>query len=350
MGKRDASAANLSNSENYTKESKTIKVEISPNSKLVDVSHKLRKATSTMSQKMGEIYVAQTETVDALNYQGCFIESVSNKLTDLEKRDREKDRKINHLSKELRSTKEELASENLKVDENTKELKSCNMIVNGIAENKCENCKKVAVKFFRNLVPTFQPDKILLAYRVGKDRTEGEVNRALFIKFRDPESKLEIMRRKSVLHKNKTLGLSKVFCNNDLPEETRLKRQEMREIARYVNSIGYVNTRVSGDKLIFGGKTYLESELHLLPKELHMENIHTRKIGDKIAFLIKYSYLSNFFPTQVEVNGLCYESAEHAYQYTKAVICERDEVGKSMRECTEAKKAKKIRRQDRYLR
>lgn len=113
------------------------------------------------------------------------------------------------------------------------------------------------------------------------------MNRALFVKFKDIESKHEIMKRKSVLHKNKALGLGRVFCNDDLSEEVRLKRQEMREIARYAVNIGYVNTKVTGDKLVFGGRTYLDDELHLLPKELQMENIRTRKIGDKIGFLSK---------------------------------------------------------------
>lgn len=177
---------------------------------------------------------------------------------------------------------------------------------------------------------------------MGKERSEGEVSRVLFVKFRDIEAKQEIMKRKSVLYKNKTLGLSKVYCNDDLPEEVRLKRQEMREIARYAVSIGYENTKVRGDKLNFGGKTYLENELHLLPKELKMENIRTRRFRDKIGFLSKYSYLSNFFPAQVVINGLQFDSSEHAYQYTKAVICERDDVAKSIRDCTEAKKAKKF--------
>lgn len=153
MGKRDANEADLLQNEKNTKEKKSSKMDSSPNAKLVNVSLKLRKATSTMSQKMGEIYVAQTETVDALNYQGCFIESVSNKLSDLEKRDKGKEK---FLSKELRSTKEQLANVNAKVEANTKELKSCNMKVNGIAENKDENCKEVAVKFFRNLVPNLK--------------------------------------------------------------------------------------------------------------------------------------------------------------------------------------------------
>lgn len=294
-----------------------------------------------MSQKMGEIYVAQTETVDALNFQGCFIENVNNKLVDLEKRDIERKKQIDTLSRELRSTKEELSLVNTKVNENTKELRSCNMIINGIAKDKDENCKDVSLKFFRNLVPNYQSDKILLAYRVGKERKDGEVNRAMFVKFRDVEAKQEVMKRKSVLRKNKSLGLGKVFCNDDLPEDVRQKRQEMREIARYAVSIGYRDIRVTGDKLIFSGNSYQEDELHLLPKEIQMANVRTRKIGDKIGFLSEYSYLSNFYAAQVEINGQCYDSSEQAYQYMKAVLCDRDDVAKEIKKSTIPKKIKR---------
>lgn len=215
------------------------------------------------------------------------------------------------------------------------------MIVNGIAEGKDENCKEAAVKFFRNLVPNYQSEKILLAYRVGKGSKDGEVNWTMFVKFRDIEAKQEIMKRKSVLHKNKALGLGKVFCNDNLPEEIRLKRQEMREIAKYAVSIGYRDTRVTGDKLWFGGKSYTEDELYLLPKALQMENVRTRKIGDKIGFLSKYSYLSNFYPVSVEVNGQRYNSSEQAYQHSKAIICDRDDVAKEIKESEDPKKVKK---------
>lgn len=75
MGKkRDAGEANLSSSKEEAKMSKT---EGSPDTKLVNVSMKLRQTSSTVSQKMGEIYVSQTEAVDAINFQSCFIEKNS---------------------------------------------------------------------------------------------------------------------------------------------------------------------------------------------------------------------------------------------------------------------------------
>lgn len=104
MVKRGAEEANLSKNNEESKDSKASKLDTSPNTKLINVSQKLRKATATMSQKMGEIYVAQTETVDALNFQGCFVESVNNKLIDLDKRDMERKKQIDTLSRELRST------------------------------------------------------------------------------------------------------------------------------------------------------------------------------------------------------------------------------------------------------
>lgn len=322
MGKkRDAGEADLSASKEEAKMSKTGS---SPGTKLVNVSMKLRQTSSTISQKMGEIFVSQTEAVDAINFQSCFIESVNTKISALNERDKEKQIQIDNLAQELRTTKDQLSKVNLQVDENTKEIKSCNMVINGITEKKDENCKEVALTFFRNLVTNYSIDKIRSAYRVGKESKDGEVSRALLVKFRDPEAKQEIMKRKGTLHKNKELGLTRVFCNDDLPEDKRVKRQELREIVKYASSIGYKNTRVSGDKLFCEGKIYQEDELHLLPRDLCMENVRTRMIGGKLGFFSKYSYLSNFHPAQLVVNNRKFDSAEQAYQYNKAIVCERE--------------------------
>lgn len=73
-----------------------------------------------------------------------------------------------------------------------------------------------------------------------------------------------------------------------------------------------------------------------------MENVRTRMIGDKLGFFSKYSYLSNFYPTQLDVNSQRFDSAEQAYQYTKSIICQREEACKSIKECPDPKKVKRF--------
>lgn len=98
--------------------------------------------------------------------------------------------------------------------------------------------------------------------------------------------------------------------------------------------------RVSGDKLIVDGIVYLEDELHLLPKDISMESIHTRLIGLGIGFFSPYSFLSNMHPAKVVINGQNFLTSEHAYQYSKAVMCGRDDLAKSIKDSVNPKKAK----------
>lgn len=229
------------------------------------------------------------------------------------------------------STKEELSKVKTDVKDIHKKMRNNNMIINGLAEKLNENSKDAALSFFHKLVPDLKSDSIIVAYRVCKNSGDGEVNRALFVKFRDSETKASIMKKKNLLYKDKSLGLKSVFCNDDLTEENRLLRQEMREIARYAKEVGYSDAKVMGDKLHVQGKIYTEGELHLLPENVLMENVRTRLIRDGIGFSSKYSYLSNYFPTKVEINGQVFISSEQAYQYNKAIICNRDDIAKSIK-------------------
>lgn len=114
----------------------------------------------------------------------------------------------------------------------------------------------------------------------------------------------------------------------------------MREIARYANSIGYKDLKVLGNKLMINGTAYLEDELHLLPTSLLLANIRTRNVRNGIGFSSKESYLSNFYATEVVINGETFSSSEQAYQYSKAVICGRDDIANFIKQCNDPQKIK----------
>lgn len=124
------------------------------------------------------------------------------------------------------------------------------------------------------------------------------------------------------------------------PQESRIKRQEMREISRFANSIGYTGCKVVGNKLMVNGTPYLEDELHLLPTNLLLANIRTRRVRDGIGFSSKESYLSNFYATTVMINGQRYSSSEQAYQHCKAVSCGRDDIANAIMQLSDPKKIK----------
>lgn len=255
MAKRNAEDASLSPQHQDSKIGKihTDSTMDLPNLELESLKGKLKKDITTVTKKLGDLYVMQSESVETLQFHTGFIESVSNRLLTLEKKEKEKDCKIFDLENELFATKDELGKVKNDVRENTNDRKSANMIVNGLREEPNEDCNTIALSFLRKLIPDLSGDSIADTYRLGKGTSDGEVNRALFIKFKDTKTKMQIMKKKGALYRDKALGLGSVYCNDDLTEEKRRTRQDMREIARFAQSKGYREARVAGDKLFVGG-------------------------------------------------------------------------------------------------
>lgn len=341
MPKRDASDADLS-PKGETAKSNKMETDTTVKGAICGLRTILQKDVETISQKMGEIYVSQSENIDAVQFQSGFIETVSTKLIDMERRERERDRKIDDLSDELKATKEELTKVKIDVSDNKKVLRSNNMIINGFQEKTGEKCIEASVEFLKKLVPELCANHISTAYRIGKKGNDEEVNRAMFIKFKEPEMKTKIMQQKGKMYRDRSLGMRNVFCNDDLSEERRILRQEMREIAKFAIGNGYPDAKVVGEKLVINGITYLEDELELLPKALKMESIRTRAVGPGLGFYSKYSFLSNFYPAKLVINGQRFISSEQAYQYNKALMCHRDDIAKAVKGCTDPKKIKRF--------
>lgn len=338
--KRDVGIANLSAQDDESKQTKVDVGEGSPQSMVKELRQTLKDDIAAVSQKLGEMYVSHTETKDALQFHTGFMETVSTRLLNLERREKEREEKLAHLATELTNTKEELSTVKVNVKENTKDIKSNNMVINGLKESVNENCRETAINFLKKLVPDIKSEHISNAYRMGKSGSGGMSGRALFIKFHDGDVKTKVMKQKNQLYRNKNLGLKSVFCNDDVSEDCRKHRQELREIARYAKNIGFEGVKVSGDKLFVRGKVYTEEDLHLLPRELKMENIRTRRVSNGIGFFSKYSFLSNFHPAKMVVNGQTFTCSEQAFQYNKALVCNRDDIVKSVKSRSNPKKMK----------
>lgn len=251
-----------------------------------------------VSGKMGELYISQAATIASVNFQNDFVETLNSKMNEISERERIRDQKIEDLAFELMETKATLRSVQKETRENTQELKSKNLVINGIPEKDSENTISTAVNFIRNIDPNFSAEKLENAYRLGL--ASGRGPRGILIKFKDPKVKQDIMKRKSILKANKECN--KIFCNDDMSEDSRKLRQKLRIIAKHANSLGYNHTRVKGKGIWHEGRLYREKELTLLPDCLKLENIRTREIGPDIGFFGKESFLSNHHPARIVMN------------------------------------------------
>lgn len=291
--------------------------------KALGLRTEMNESVGAVSGKMGELYISHAATIASVNFQNDVVETLNIKLNELAERERNRDLKLNEMAFELLETKATLRNVQKETRENTQELKSKNLVINGIPEKQDENAIGTAVKFIRNIDPNFSAEKIENAYRLGSAGAKGV--RGLLIKFKDPKTKQDIMKKKSVLKANKECD--KIYCNDDLTEDTRKLRQKLRIIARHAQSLGYQHTRVRGNGLWHEGKLYKENNLSLLPDYLKMENIRTRQIGDSIGFFGKESFMSNHHPARIVMNEHRFLNSEQAFFYYKSVICGHESTG-----------------------
>lgn len=287
---------------------------------LDSVKSDLKEQVGSLTTKLGEVYSTQSETLGAVNYQGRQIAGLVEELATLKLEVREKDKTIDKLSRNLNN---QITTMKKEIDENTRERKNRNMVINGLPENVNENCVNTAVEFLKRLIPSITSKDIAAAYRLGRKMGDSEFNRSTMVKFKDPQLKIDVMRKKSSLKDSE--ANKGIFCNDDLPEEKRRLRQKMREIGKFANKHGYENVQVKGDRIWINGKIFTGSDLHLLPKELQPENISVRKIGNGIGFAGESAYLSNYYPCSVRMGDKNFRSAEQAFQYQKCLFCERED-------------------------
>lgn len=271
-----------------------------------------------VSKRLEDLYLSHSAMVGSVNFHGDFLDSINTRLNDAANREKLHEKKIEDLAFELQETKATLRQVNKKSTETVMELKSKNLVINGIPEKPDENCKTSVTNFLKNIVPNFSEKKLENAYRLSKPAKK--LVRGMLVKFKDIDSKQEIMTKKSALKDRK--DLNKVYCNNDLPDEHRKASQKMRLTAKYATSLGYKDVKAKGSKLVFEGRSYNEKELTLLPSNLRIENVVTRNVGLGVGFYGEHSYLSNQYPSRILMNGQRFLCADQAFYYFKGIICQ----------------------------
>lgn len=304
------------------------------------MKEEFRDSINSMTQKIGEVVITQNATTQATNFQADFLEEVNEKCADQQLRHTKIERKMEVMSQAITGNESNIQSARQEIRQVAQDVKDRNLILNGLPENTDEVAIDVGLKFLKNIDPTIKEDDIETAYRMGKKENKKGSTRILMVKFKFGERKQVVMRKKAALKSKKQLG--KVYCNDDLPETTRRVIQDMRDIAAYATKIGYTDAKVSGCKLTVNGKTYYEHDLVTLPDNLKLENVKTRPIGEGIGFQSRHSYLSNFYPCHIRINGVFFTSSEQAYQYQKAVICERDDTALSIKSTNDPEKVKHL--------
>lgn len=276
-----------------------------------------------VASKVGDCMDSQTDMAQTMNVHSDNICQNKSDIKSLRAENERLVKRLDNMDAAMKSAIERIGLVEHTADANSHLLKNANIVLEGLPEKDNENCATKCCDIFKIIEGKFAMGDMISAYRVGQKAGEEKYIRPVVVKLRDPYVKLIIMENKGILKDHPEYG--KIYLNDDLPPRIKKERKTLRDISRYATQIGYKGCRASGSKLVINGRAYRYHTLHLLPSDLQMCNIKTRRVGDGLGFQGEDSYLSNFYPVTLTVENQSFNCAEQAFQFFKARTCKRDE-------------------------
>lgn len=233
------------------------------------------------------------------------------------------------------AVKNELKRKDRAIDELEKETKKKNLVISGLTEEINENLFLKVINVIQAICYQFSQDDIDCTYRVGT--TQSAKTREVIVELYSRYVKEEVLKGRKKLRESELTR--NIWINEDLPPRTRKSKGLMRDIMRRANE-KQIPCTMSGDKLTCNNITYDVQYLSALPVGLRPEDMKTRIEGSRVGFMSEESFLSSFFPCQVTIDGYTFPSAEHAIQYKRSIVCEREDLGIQIKQTLHAKDAK----------
>lgn len=271
-----------------------------------------------------ECISAHGDTVPTLNAHSDLLFKSNEEIKELRRENERLTKRLDNLEIAQKSTREKICEVEQTANSNAHLLKNANIVIEGIVETADENCRTIAHDIFKAIEKDSKLDHVISAYRIGNSSENSKIPRPMIVKLKDPLMKATIMESKWKLIKHEKFN--KAFLNDDLPPAIKKERRVLREICKFAHQQGYRGCKASGSKLVVEGKAYRYNTLHLLPYELQLCNVKTRKVGDGLGFQGEESFLSNFYPTSLTMEGITFCcSSEQAYQFFKTRTCKRDD-------------------------
>ena len=205
---------------------------------------------------------------------------------------------------------------------------------------------------------------ISAAKRLGRNKRQDNRPRPILVCFLYVSLRDELMKRKARL--KHCPGYEKVWVNADEPKEIRRNKGKLRKVAYMARKVN-ATVKVGRDSITIDGKLYTIDRLEQIPtkytqvppnsatlqttpttsipvtevtqnkaqggarpkttptnpfyKNNRSEVVaNIRETPSGIVFAGQSAYLSNFYPCDMEYNGITYSCAEQAYQHTKAKV------------------------------
>lgn len=192
-----------------------------------------------------------------------------------------------------------------------------NLLFEGIEETKNENCKDVLIKIFRDKLNIENAEKMQI-HRSHRLEFNKKVN-PIFCRFASFDD------RQAVWKARRNLKGSGIFINEDFPAEYVQRRRSLYPImkaARDSKKLAYFKE----DVLWIDKKAYTVDSVDNLPNELHPSTLSTKSSDEIIAFFTAACPLSNFYRTDLLIDGKSFSSTEQYLQWHKAYVAKKPDI------------------------
>lgn len=255
--------------------------------------------------------------------------------------DAEFERRLSLLEKEnaeIKAYAEDLEDYILTLDSATRKR---NLIIAGFSEEKNESNESIALRVFNFLqtyVDTLDFNDIDCAYRLGNpSHSSSKSSRPILCKFVREKTRNMVASIRSSL--NDDDSETRIYLNDDLPQLLNERRATFRTIMRLAKS-KKIPASMQGNKITVNSITYSHKNLDCLPAGVTLEDAKMTPVKGGIAFQSEHAWPSNFFPAKMELHGVMFPSAEHAYQYTRAIKLGKPHLAKMITRAKSGKDAK----------
>lgn len=253
------------------------------------------------------------------------------------------ERRLSLLEKEnaeIRAYAEDLEDYILTLDSATRKR---NLIIAGLAEEKNESNESIALRVFNFLQPfveTLEFSDMDCAYRLGNpSHSTAKSQRPILCKFVKERVRNQVASIRPNL--NDEDSETRIYLNDDLPQLLNDRRATFRTIMRLAKS-KKIPASMQGNKITVNNITYTHKNLDCLPAGVTLEDAKMVPVKGGIAFQSEHAWPSNFFPTKIELQGMTFASAEHAYQYSRATKLGKTGLAKMIMRAKNGKAAKQL--------
>lgn len=296
---------------------------------------------------IGERLTKLTETTDAFVKQ---TRSDIEMLTGVVK-ERDRQQEINmreRLILQHRLTVTERESDRLRsvVNDIINKSKEQNLKIEGKGEEEGEDLRDFVMKMAGQITNNrLDPTAIVSINRIGKKPTTHPNQRAtprprpILVIFRSIHDRNVLYYTRTKLHNNQ--NYKNIYINDDITMMTRKAREDFRSVAALVRTANK-EVRIHDDGIIIEGKKYRYGEADKLPAQFSISKAKTVRIEGGLYFQSANSFLSNFFPAPIVVDGKLYPTAEHKLQADKCIMAGDNERLEQVRKATTPLDAKII--------